>query len=94
MKGYSSRKTLPRPAAKEARPGVAVRKNTDFTGFFSAIRVRKLFLYGRHKMADQGVEFGQNLTATRTIPVLLIKQLGHAVPLAKALVEEASISRK
>jgi 2-dehydro-3-deoxyphosphogluconate aldolase/(4S)-4-hydroxy-2-oxoglutarate aldolase len=33
------------------------------------------------------MEFRENLTATRIVPVIVIKQLGHAVPLAKALVE-------
>jgi len=42
-------------------------------------------------MADRGseksMEFRENLKATRIIPVIVIKELGHAVPLAKALVE-------
>lgn len=33
------------------------------------------------------MEFRKNLEATRIDPVIVIKQLGHAVPLAKALVE-------
>ena len=33
------------------------------------------------------MEFAENLAATRILPVIVIKQLGHAVPLAKALVE-------
>jgi 2-dehydro-3-deoxyphosphogluconate aldolase/(4S)-4-hydroxy-2-oxoglutarate aldolase len=33
------------------------------------------------------MEFRENLTATRIVPVIVIKELGHAVPLAKALVE-------
>jgi 2-dehydro-3-deoxyphosphogluconate aldolase/(4S)-4-hydroxy-2-oxoglutarate aldolase len=33
------------------------------------------------------MEFRENLKATRIVPVIVIKQLGHAVPLAKALVE-------
>ena len=42
-------------------------------------------------MADRGseksMEFRENLKATRIVPVIVIKELGHAVPLAKALVE-------
>jgi len=34
-----------------------------------------------------GMEFHENLKATRVVPVIVIKELGHAVPLAKALVE-------
>jgi 2-dehydro-3-deoxyphosphogluconate aldolase/(4S)-4-hydroxy-2-oxoglutarate aldolase len=33
------------------------------------------------------MEFAENLKRTRLIPVIVIKELGHAVPLAKALVE-------
>jgi 2-dehydro-3-deoxyphosphogluconate aldolase/(4S)-4-hydroxy-2-oxoglutarate aldolase len=33
------------------------------------------------------MEFLEKLKATRVVPVIVIKQLGHAVPLAKALVE-------
>src|SRR5271165_6710619 len=33
------------------------------------------------------MEFVENLRATRIVPVIVIKELGHAVPLAKALVE-------
>jgi 2-dehydro-3-deoxyphosphogluconate aldolase/(4S)-4-hydroxy-2-oxoglutarate aldolase len=33
------------------------------------------------------MEFRDNLKAVRIVPVIVIKQLGHAVPLAKALVE-------
>lgn len=33
------------------------------------------------------MEFIENLTAVRVVPVIVIKDLGHAVPLAKALVE-------
>ena len=33
------------------------------------------------------MEFRENLKATRIVPVIVIKELGHAVPLAKALVE-------
>jgi 2-dehydro-3-deoxyphosphogluconate aldolase/(4S)-4-hydroxy-2-oxoglutarate aldolase len=33
------------------------------------------------------VEFIENLKAVRVVPVIVIKELGHAVPLAKALVE-------
>ncbi len=35
----------------------------------------------------QGMELRENLEATRVVPVIIIKELGHAVPLAKALVE-------
>ena len=42
-------------------------------------------------MADRGseksMEFRENLKATHIVPVIVIKELGHAVPLAKALVE-------
>lgn len=42
-------------------------------------------------MTDRGskkdMEFRENLKATRIVPVIVIKELGHAVPLAKALVE-------
>ena len=33
------------------------------------------------------MELQENLKAVRIVPVIVIKQLGHAVPLAKALVE-------
>jgi 2-dehydro-3-deoxyphosphogluconate aldolase / (4S)-4-hydroxy-2-oxoglutarate aldolase len=33
------------------------------------------------------MDFVENLRATRIVPVIVIKELGHAVPLAKALVE-------
>ncbi len=33
------------------------------------------------------MEFAENLKRTRLVPVIVIKELGHAVPLAKALVE-------
>ena len=33
------------------------------------------------------MEFLEKLKATRVVPVIVIKDLGHAVPLAKALVE-------
>jgi 2-dehydro-3-deoxyphosphogluconate aldolase/(4S)-4-hydroxy-2-oxoglutarate aldolase len=33
------------------------------------------------------MEFIENLKAVRVVPVMVIKELGHAVPLAKALVE-------
>jgi 2-dehydro-3-deoxyphosphogluconate aldolase/(4S)-4-hydroxy-2-oxoglutarate aldolase len=33
------------------------------------------------------MEFSENLEATHIVPVIVIKELGHAVPLAKALVE-------
>ena len=33
------------------------------------------------------MQFRENLKATRIVPVIVIKELGHAVPLAKALVE-------
>ena len=33
------------------------------------------------------MEFIENLKAVRVVPVIVIKDLGHAVPLAKALVE-------
>jgi 2-dehydro-3-deoxyphosphogluconate aldolase/(4S)-4-hydroxy-2-oxoglutarate aldolase len=33
------------------------------------------------------MEFVEDLRATRIVPVIVIKELGHAVPLAKALVE-------
>lgn len=33
------------------------------------------------------MEFHENLRAARLVPVIVIKELGHAVPLAKALVE-------
>jgi 2-dehydro-3-deoxyphosphogluconate aldolase/(4S)-4-hydroxy-2-oxoglutarate aldolase len=33
------------------------------------------------------MEFGENLKAAHIVPVIVIKELGHAVPLAKALVE-------
>ena len=33
------------------------------------------------------MEFREKLKATRIVPVIVIKELGHAVPLAKALVE-------
>jgi len=36
---------------------------------------------------EMGMEFHENLKATRVVPVIVIKELGHAVPLAKALVE-------
>jgi 2-dehydro-3-deoxyphosphogluconate aldolase/(4S)-4-hydroxy-2-oxoglutarate aldolase len=36
---------------------------------------------------ENGMEFRENLKATRIVPVIVIKELGHAVPLAKALVE-------
>jgi 2-dehydro-3-deoxyphosphogluconate aldolase / (4S)-4-hydroxy-2-oxoglutarate aldolase len=39
------------------------------------------------KTTGKGMEFRENLKATRIVPVIVIKQLGHAVPLAKALVE-------
>ena len=38
-------------------------------------------------MTGQGMEFRENLEAARIVPVIVIKELGHAVPLAKALVE-------
>jgi 2-dehydro-3-deoxyphosphogluconate aldolase/(4S)-4-hydroxy-2-oxoglutarate aldolase len=38
-------------------------------------------------MTGQGMEFRENLKAARIVPVIVIKELGHAVPLAKALVE-------
>lgn len=38
-------------------------------------------------MTGNGMEFRENLKATRIVPVIVIKELGHAVPLAKALVE-------
>jgi 2-dehydro-3-deoxyphosphogluconate aldolase/(4S)-4-hydroxy-2-oxoglutarate aldolase len=38
-------------------------------------------------MTDPGMQFRENLKATRIVPVIVIKELGHAVPLAKALVE-------
>jgi 2-dehydro-3-deoxyphosphogluconate aldolase / (4S)-4-hydroxy-2-oxoglutarate aldolase len=37
--------------------------------------------------SKKGMEFRENLKATRIVPVIVIKELGHAVPLAKALVE-------
>ncbi len=37
--------------------------------------------------SEKGMEFRENLKATRIVPVIVIKELGHAVPLAKALVE-------
>ena len=36
------------------------------------------------------MEFRENLKATRLVLVIVIKQLGRAVPLAKALVEGVS----
>ena len=40
------------------------------------------------------MEFAENLKRTCLVPVIVIKELGHAVPLAKALVEGASIAWK
>ena len=37
--------------------------------------------------SEKSMEFRENLKATRIVPVIVIKELGHAVPLAKALVE-------
>jgi hypothetical protein len=40
-------------------------------------------------MTDPDVKFGENLMASCIAPVIVVKQLGHAAPPAKALVEEA-----
>jgi hypothetical protein len=40
------------------------------------------------------MEFAENLSRTRLVPGIVIKELGLAVPPAKALVEGASISWK
>jgi hypothetical protein len=37
-----------------------------------------------------GTKFGEKPQATRTVPVIVIKQLGHGVALTEALVESMS----
>ena len=40
--------------------------------------------------AEKSMEFREFCPAKRTIPVIVLKELGHAAPLAKALVEDRS----
>ena len=83
--GANSIARKPRERRAAARRGL--KKSPILQGFFAAS------VYGNKrykpvtKMAHPGMEFREKLQAVRVVPGGVIKGLGHAVPLAEALVE-------
>jgi hypothetical protein len=92
--GILEPKNLTASSRKESATGRRGPKKPLFYWVFPGYPCTEALVIEASQNAGPGHEISRNFTATCLVLVIFIKQLGHAVPLAKALVEGGSTSGK